>query len=272
MMNCKYLSAALLCLSASVHSAVFTYSDFSNTNNLTLNGDAQVVGNVLRLTDSADYRTGSVFSTSLIDLNAGSFSSEFSFNFNNQRGGGADGIVFTLQSVSNQVGSTGGGIGYENIPNSIGIEFDNWNNGSSDGFSDSHIGLNLNGSISSIQTVTTSSLGLGNLDTASTIWYAWVNYNNVAQQLDVFFSDQDVLPSTSALSYTGDLAALLGTNQVYAGFTSATGGAYANHDLLSWEFSDTASGTSSFSVPAPATGTLLLTGLFLLVRRKFAFA
>ena len=44
--------------------------------------------------------------------------------------------MFVLQTVSSNVGGVGGGMGYVGIPNSVGIEFDNWNNGAGDGFSE----------------------------------------------------------------------------------------------------------------------------------------
>lgn len=264
----KIAATALLCIAGTANATVITYDDFSSTAGLSLNGATEVVnGDTLRLTPNSGSQNGSVFSTNLIDLTAGSFSSEFSFNFNSQGNGGADGIVFTLQSVSNTVGSIGGGIGYEGIPNSLGIEFDNWNNGAIDNHSDSHIGINFNGSVSSVAIATTGSLGLANLDTPTETWYAWVNYDSLTSVLDVFFNDEDVLPGTAALSYTSDLAVALGTSSVYAGFTSATGGASANHDLLSWEFSNVANGTSSLNeVPEPSSLLIFSAGLLGLIR------
>jgi hypothetical protein len=70
---------------------------------LTLNGVAAVVGDRLRVTPSSG-GAGSAFTTSTITL-AGdaSFSTAFSFQFTDQQGGGADGLVFVVQTVSNNV-------------------------------------------------------------------------------------------------------------------------------------------------------------------------
>jgi hypothetical protein len=35
-----------------------------------------------------------------------------------------------------------------------------------------------------------------------------------------------------------DLVSVLGSTNAYVGFTSGTGSAYGNHDVLSWEFRD----------------------------------
>lgn len=264
----KLFKIGLFCVIGSANATVITYNDFSSTAGLTLNGDAQVVaGNILQLTPAQGTKNGSVFSTDLIDLTEGSFSTQFSFNFAGQINGGADGMVFTLQSSSNQAGTSGGGIGYQGINNSFGLEFDNYNNGAGDGYSDSHIGINFNGNINSTTLVTTDSLGFSNLDSPAVTWYAWLNYDNVTKVIDVFFNDQDILPGTAALSHTADLAAVLGTDHVYAGFTSATGGAYTNHNLLSWEFSNEKNGTSSFEeVPEPSSLFIFSAALLGLVR------
>ncbi|WP_199612013.1 lectin-like domain-containing protein [Flocculibacter collagenilyticus] len=262
----KFASSALLFIAGTAQATVITFDDFSSIDGLTLNGNAHIHDNKLRLTNNQNSQKGSVFSTQLIDLNAGSFSTEFSFNFNGQNGGGADGIVFALQSTSNQAGSGGGGIGYSGLNNSFGLEFDNHSNGPIDNFSDSHIGINFNGSVVSEKIITTNDLGLGNLDSPDTVWYAWVNYDNSTDMLDVYFNDSDILPTVAAISYQADLPSILGTSQVYAGFTSATGGANANHDLLSWEFSGTSGGTSSFKVPEPSTVFIFTAGLFGLLR------
>ncbi|NYC32247.1 hypothetical protein B0H42_004878 [Clostridium saccharobutylicum] len=42
---------------------------------------------------------------------------------------GADGIVFVINNNTNGLGTEGAGIGYQGITNSIGIEFDTYDNG-----------------------------------------------------------------------------------------------------------------------------------------------
>jgi len=54
-------------------------------------------------------------------------------------------------------------------------------------------------------------------------WYAWVDHDGVSQDLQVRWSQTPARPSGSMLSYTVDLLAILGSSDVYAGFTSGTG-------------------------------------------------
>jgi len=107
----------------------FTFSNFCDVSSLTLNGvTASLTPNAqctLRLTNDLG-QSGSAFVTNAVSLSGdASFSTAFSFQFENQKGGGADGLVFVVQTLANDVGGGGGGIGYQGITNSVGVEFDN---------------------------------------------------------------------------------------------------------------------------------------------------
>ena len=205
----------------------------------TLTGDAAIVGaagsKVLRVTSSFPSRAGSSFTTSKISfLNDGSFSTSFSFNFNSQgNSGGADGLVFTVQNVSNSVGTLGGGIGYQGIDKSIGIEFDNWFNGGVDP-DDNHVGIDVNGDIASNPAVASPVP----LDDPTALHRAWVDYNGATDLLEVRVADSNTRPAAALLTKTLDLPNILGggtdVSDAFVGFTSATGAAWANHDIHSW--------------------------------------
>lgn len=255
------IAAALGGFTLPASAAVIQFNNFSSSAGLTINGTAATATdgssrNVLRVTNANFNQGGSAFSTSTANLASNaSFSTRFQFNFNSQGFGGADGLVFALQTVGNNVGGIGGGIGYQGIPNSVGIEFDNWNNGGIDGDNDNHVGIDINGDVNSV--ARNDAPGF-NFDTAGDLW-AWIDYNGATDTLEVRLNDSDSRPGAAILSYVVDIASILGSTNAYVGFTSGTGAAYANHDVISWEFRDT---FDPIDVPEP--GSLALTSLALL--------
>ena len=234
--------AALVFISTATQAAVINYPDFSDTSGLTLNGDAHQVGNVLRLTGNTTGQAGSAFSTNLVnlDLNA-SFSTKFVFNISapggicDVDGCGADGIVFVVQTVANNVGGAGGGIGYLGINNSLGVEFDTWDNGSSLGDLDgNHVAVDIGGTFTSSPYAT-----VANRMNDGQNHYVWIDYNGATDLLEVRLSLADSRPVAALLSGAFDLPTILGATDAFVGFTSGTGAAYGNHDILSWEFRST---------------------------------
>jgi len=257
--------------------AVISYPDFSSVAGLTLNGNAAQVGNVLRVTPATDGQSGSAFSTSTVSLASNaSFSTFFQFRFTNPDTGfcdnvggitcGADGLVFVVQTVGNNVGGAGGGIGYAGINNSVGIEFDTWNNGGGDNFSSNHIGIDVNGSVSSVALAEVTEADMNDGD----IWNAWIDYNGATNLLEARLTRSATRPATPILSLTRDIAADLGTTNAFVGFTSGTGASHANHDVLTWTLEDRFAPING-TVPEPATLALLgiaLAGLSFARRRK----
>jgi Bacterial lectin len=126
-------AATSLCALQAGATLVISYPDFSSVAGLTLNGNAAQAGNRLRVTPATFNQAGSAFSTNTVSLASNaSFSTYFQFQFTSPGGAcdgigcGADGLVFVVQTVSNNVGGIGGGIGYDGIANSVGIEFDTY--------------------------------------------------------------------------------------------------------------------------------------------------
>jgi hypothetical protein len=211
--------------------------------NFTFNGSARLISGadglpVVRLTDNYS-QSGSAFLPNAVDLsNDGSFNTEFQFQITNPEffgdydGPGADGLVFVIQTNPDNVGLGGGGLGYQEINNSLGIEFDTYFNGDVDN-DGNHVGINLNGSINSViaQTVP-NRLNNGN------IWTSWIDYDGTNDLLEVRLSETDQRPDTALLSYTLDLPSVLGTTNAYVGFTSGTGAGTGNHDIVDWNFND----------------------------------
>jgi len=263
--TCVALTMTLM--SAATQAAVvLNYPDFSGTTGLTLNGNAAPVGNVLRVTPAIDGQAGSFFSTNKVSLATGaSFSTYFKFRFTNPDvnfcdgfGCGADGLVFVVQTVANNVGGAGGGIGYAGIANSVGIEFDSWYNGELGDASSNHVGIDRNGSLNSLQQQFVSEADFNRGD----IWSAWVDYNAASTLIEVRLTTGNARPTDALLSYNLDLANTLGSNEAFVGFTSGTGASHANHDVLFWQLADNYEPIDPGNrVPTPGSLPLLALGL-----------
>lgn len=262
------LAVVALAAVAAPGRADFVYNNFSSTAGLQLNGTAAHVGNVLRLTPTTTFAGGSAFTTSTIPLgNQNSFSTYFSFlltgsgGISDNDGTGADGLVFVVQTVSNNVGGAGAGIGYQGINPSLGIEFDTFNNSEVSG---NHVGINTNGSTSSLVSVNEPTR-FNN----GQVWNAWVDYNGGTGLLEVRWSLSAIRPAAAGLSTNLNLATILGQNTAFVGFTAATGSAVNNHDLLSWEFRESFNPVGVAPEPISLSLFALGAGVFgLHLRRK----
>ncbi len=231
-----------------------SFPDFSDKSSLQLNGNAPSYNppgqTFLRLTQGLGPQglgdAGTAFLKNAISLaNGASFSSAFSFRITTPVGctdsdgvQGADGITFVVQTVSNTAGGGGGGIGYALLPDSVAIEFDTWNNGAMDDNNGNHVGIDLEGDTDSLGSVTPIAPPFND----GNVWNAWVDYNGATDLLEVRVTQAAVRPDAATTSATVDLPTVLGNpaqpvkNDAFVGFTSGTGCAGGNHDILSWTF------------------------------------
>ena len=203
-----------------------------------MNGSATVVGGNLQLTPNITSQAGSAFVLSPFIVYANtSFSTYFQFVLNGGTGG-ADGFVFILQndpSGIDALGGLGGSLGYVGISNSLAVEFDTYQNGGDP--NNNHIGVNINGNVSSLATSTV----IPDINSGSSL-YAWIDYDGGENLLDIFVNTTNTKPIMPDLSHSVDLPGLVGS-QAYIGFSAATGGLTNQHLIENW--------TYSVSQPAP---------------------
>ncbi|WP_425398089.1 L-type lectin-domain containing protein [Aeoliella sp.] len=259
------------------------YDGFDDTSNLQLNGIAATAatsdGTVMRVTPSVRNAAGSFFSFDKVST--AEFSSIFSFRLTDPGGTvfdfndepGADGLVFVVQNVANNVGTLGQGIGYAGIGTSVGVEFDTWGNAANNDPSQSHIGIDLNGNVNHAAAGQGPTAIIGDTNVPDTDlpgpelddgdrWWSWVIYDGTT--LDVYLrrdesTTEPVLPAAPLLSHPMDLNTVLGgSDQAFVGFTSGTGSDWANHDVIYWRYTEAV-------IPEPSTICLATLGIGVLL-------
>jgi hypothetical protein len=256
----------------SASGSTISFPDFSDVSAWQLNVDAAQAGAALRVTPAADSQIGSAFLLNPISLqDQNSFSAFFQFQFTDPGGigdadgAGADGLVFALQTNSSTTtGGGGGGIGFGGILNSFGVEFDTYDNGSVDDNNGNHVGIDLFGAIDSVQLVPFPT----NFNDGA-IFNAWVDYDGTTDGLEVRLATTSNRPAAPLLSYALDLEAILGSSEVYVGFTSGTASGWANHDVLSFIFTDDFNPVvTSVPGPVPLLGAAVALGFSRKLRKR----
>lgn len=127
-----------------------TYQSFDSINSKTFqfNGAAVLDGSSIRLTPNQQYTTGSAFLVNPFTLGS-NFGFNAYFNFTLGAGGRsarhADGFTFTLQTLSNKAGASGGNLGFGGINPSLGVEFDTYHNPVNNDPNDNHVAFVTNG-------------------------------------------------------------------------------------------------------------------------------
>lgn len=193
-----------------------------------LNGNAiQTTCNCYQLTDETANAFGSVWNSTMIDLN-----NSFDYSFNVNLGclnSGADGMAFVLQPVSTSLGVAGGGLGYAGISPSLVIEFDTYQNPYDPSFD--HLALLQNGEAdhsngNTLAGPIQASATASNIEDCATHDFRVV-WNSTTQTIDIYFD------GALRLTYTGDIvnAIFSGSPTVYWGFTASTGTAFNEHSF-----------------------------------------
>mgnify|MGYP005666520263 CR=1 FL=1 len=229
-----------------------------------LNGNAQVLGDdCFRLTNASTNQAGSIWFQNKMTLNA-DFTIEVNLNFGTVDDNGADGIAFVLQPLCTDIGSAGEGLGYQDITPSLAVEFDTYyNSGRNDPApsfdrDEDHISLQKNGNPTHFTPDNlTPPFTTGNIEDGDD-HPTLITWNTATQTLIVTFDGVEVV------NYTGDIINEIfnGNDQVFWGFTAATGALFNNQqvciDSISFE-SIIPYATSPASCPTANDGAIDLT-------------
>jgi Legume lectin domain. len=196
---------------------------------LSANGSASST----RLTNSTS-QAGSIFTNAKVGIK--NFTTTFTFTIRPGTSPMADGMAFVIQSNSPAaLGSTGMGLGFAGIPNSVAVKFDIYNNAGE--------GTNSTGLFTAGHSPTVPDPGSGdvlvNLDgtgidlKSTNPFQVQIIYSG--GQLEVTITDT-VTQKSAHQSYLIDIVSAVGGNQAYIGFTAGTGGLSAIQEVQSWSF------------------------------------
>ena len=241
-----WLSAFVLILSISAPAQTsFTYPDFSSLSGLVTNGSVAQVGNVLELTPNLLSQVGTAYFGTQVPVDAG-FDTIFNFQVT-AAGQGADGFSFIIHndaSATSWLGVGGGTLGYDQLPNSLVIEFDLYLNGNHNDLSSNEVSIHTSGTAANLANETKS---IGRITPTVTMADGQphtVQIHYVPGTLQVFL-DNPITPILS-VPYTFATGGTLITNnqavgglslndaKAWVGFSGATGGISETHDILDW--------------------------------------
>ncbi len=206
------------------------YSEGFTPTGMVLNNGAAVVDKVLRLTDLNANEARSAFYQAEVDVR--SFTTRFRFHIS--PGATADGFTFCIQGGDpTAVGDPAGGLGYQDIPNSVAVKFDLWSN---DGEGPNSTGLFLNGDKPTNPgafDLTPSGVDLH----GGRSYDATIDYKNKKLTLNIVDAEDKGKKFTH--TFDVDVPATVHGTTALVGFTGGTGGASANQDILSWTWTST---------------------------------
>ncbi len=209
---------------------------------LQLEGNAQLLGNVLQLTDNTQSNEeGNAWWTTPVNVQA--FTTDFTFQLTQPN---ANGFTFILQNVGPKaVGLGGSYLGFGGIGSSVAVKFDLFNQA---GEGTNSTGLFTDGAE---PTVPATTIGGGVNLHSGDVLEAHITYNGTTLTLTI---TDLTAPASFTTSWPINIPATVGGNTAYAGFGGGTGGETAIQQILDWTYSTNALPAATPTI-TPATGT-----------------
>jgi len=260
--------AALILASVPAVAGTLTYANFSNTNGLTLGGDAATSSGALVLTPQMQFAAGAALTSTALSLGTDpNFSTAFQFQMltNGGSSASANGFAFVLTSDPTNVGTSNQMMGLTTAP-SVAVEFSDYGNphlnpSIGNGLYNSNLVAAIQNGNTVVAGNSTNSYGSPgptscvnpgsgvNCMNNDTVWTANISYQNGL--LTVTMQDA----GQSAITVISNYAIALASS-AYVGFSGSTGAAYESVNILNWTLNYNAS-----SIPEPVTGGLMAVGL-----------
>lgn len=248
----------ILCIVAIVLALFCTPRIFAQPPQLSLVGEAELIGGRIRLTPARRQMAGAAWMLQKQRISRG-FEAEFRFQITEAGGlgNGADGFAFVLQNQGPDAlagrGAAGGfalGDGFGDrskpgIPRSIAVFFDTFRNHDGQDPSNNYIAICTNGPIGKMQWPP------GRLGVARKLRIQLKD----GRPHKVLIRYEPPLMSVSLddgepeIRVPVDLSTVIDNDgRAYLGFTASTGSGYENHDILDWAFSAAGAQSSLFQV------------------------
>jgi uncharacterized repeat protein (TIGR02543 family) len=150
----------------------------------------------------------------------------------------ADGLVFVLARDTNTIGASGGGLGYQGIPNSIGVGFDNYKNGSDPDpifttvYKDGVLGIWKGNQSIRYDDSFVSNYASAAVGSLVRTYKVSINYNKTERILyfKIDINGTDI--------YTYNFTEVDVPNEYFAGFSAGTGGASVKFAIPTWYFAN----------------------------------